>query len=46
VIPVAALTGHAAGMAAAMIALEKKTVSTLSVRKLRKNLKEQGVLFI
>ena len=45
VIPVAALTGQAAGEAAAMCVKENSYVDEIDVKKLQENLKKNGVLF-
>ena len=45
VIPVCALTGEAAGTAAAMCTKSGDTFATLDVPALQKTLKDQGVLF-
>jgi len=45
VIPVAALTGEAAGTAAAIAAKDNKAVYDIDIKVLQKTLKENGVLF-
>ncbi len=46
VIPVAALTGEAAGTAAAMAVRENKAVFDIDVKELQKTLQANGVLFV
>ena len=46
VIPVAALTGEAAGTAAAIAACENKAVCEIDIEKLQSTLSANGVLFV
>ena len=45
VIPVAALTGEAAGTAAAIAVKDDKAVYDIDIKKLQQTLKNNGVLF-